>query len=239
MTLEKIDSYTKVKQMDQLVGQISELVGEHEIEGDSNFDSIISTISERHGSLQAAIDSFKPKSSQKEKDSFRDAKYRAFFRIVETALLNPEPGVADAAAPIFEVIKPFELGILRKALAEESSDLNTIIRLLNTPEFRAKMAVIQGCELSFNQLVQAQNHFEQADRTWKVDQSAVEGDESPTEIRDTLYSVMNDRLITYLELMMVINPSTYEAFAKAVNAFVISNNSVVQGRKSDSSEEEE
>ncbi len=238
MVLEKINSYTKVDQMHGLVGQVIKLVGEHEIEGDANFDTIISEISEKYDFMKSIRESFKPKSSQEIKDSFRDAKYRAFYKIIETALINPEPGVAEAAAPLFEILKPYGLGVVRKTFMEESANLNTIIGILNTPEYRAKMAVIQGGELSFTQLVSAQSHFEQADRTWKTDKSETRGKDSATDVRDVLYSVMNDRLITYLELMMVINPSMYTGLANGVNEFVISNNTVVESRRKESEEEE-
>ncbi len=239
MVLEKIDYYTKVDQIQGLVGQVINLVGEHEIENDSNFDTLITKISERYAVMKEIREGFKPISSQKLKDCFRDAKYRSFYKIVDAATTSPIEEVAEAAIPIFDIIKPYGLGVTQKPYVEESVSFNTITSKLNTPDFKAKMAVIQGCELSFNELSLSQSHFEQADRDWKSDKAEARDQENLTEVRDSLYSIMNDKLISYLEIMMIINPSKYKAFARDVNEFIIANNIVVNGRKNSGDEAEE
>jgi hypothetical protein len=121
--------------------------------------------------------------------------------------------------------------VTNESYSTESSLINSLLGDLAKPDMQEPVAAVSGCAELIAVLQTAQEAFEQA-RVAYEEEKAQEGTETnATTLKKEVIDVINNRLVVYLDAMMLVDEATYGAFGRTVAEIIDATNEMVKKRR--------
>jgi len=180
----------------------------------------------------------KAESDLEVKDEQRDADHHALYHFVNGATFNPDTAVQTAALKVFKVLENYGLSVTEENYDTETSYLDSLLEDLGKPNLQDSIAAMVGCSELIATLQASQDAFSAARLSFQQEQ-AQEGElANATSLKKQLVSLLNDKLVAFLNGMVVADAATYSEYATAVNQIISVTNETVRKRKKENKQEE-
>ncbi len=191
---------------------------------------IMAPIKELTQKLSGAIKRMKAESILEEKDNLRDAALRALYYLVQGNTFHPEAPIKEAAQKLFEVLVLYSLETVKESYDDETSKLDSLLLDLKKEELAQSIITLNGSAPLIQYLEAAQNDFKNTRRAYQTEQALNYTERSATDIKKELTTLINDKLVAYLNGMLVVEEELFSPFATVVNQMITENNKVVRMR---------
>ena len=164
-----------------------------------------------------------------EADAVRDEAIRALGTLIEGYTAIPFADQKEAAYALKSIFDKYGKRIASEPFAVESSLIESMLVDFGAPITVAAVHSLPGIAELLAQLRKAQDDFNAAsDRQTAA--NATEKPASATELKKEMLGQMNERLIPYLNTMMMVNYDVYGTFAKQVEVEIERANSTTGQR---------
>ena len=199
-------------------------------ENDPSIVTIFTELETESDELTIAINRGKSESVLADLDSECDYYSRALNYVVEGATFHPDNTVKVAGTKLYEVFDKYGLEMIQESYAVENALIISLLEDLAKPELKDYITAISGCSEIIVKLKQAQINFENALVDWKEEKAQKKNLQSATEIKRTVHSIINKKVIPYLSAMQQVNPTVYGKLAQTINQVIIDMNSDIKQR---------
>ena len=189
----------------------------------------IDGIDELSGQLTESIQRGTTKLGLDEADAVRDDAIRALGTLIEGYTAIPFEDQKEAAYALKSIFDKYGKRIASEPFAVESSLIESMIFDFNTPITLAAVATLPGVTELLGQLRAAQDAFNTASDK-QTEANAAEKPPSATAIKKDMLTLFNDRLIPYLNTMMMANPDVFATFARQAEVEIDRANATVTQR---------
>ncbi|RXQ94377.1 hypothetical protein EO244_08830 [Ancylomarina salipaludis] len=191
---------------------------------------VIGKISATNIALIEALRRLTAYSQMAEKDHVRDMAIRALFKLVEGYVHIPIAGMKEAALVLNRILEQYGLSIQNEDYAEESADIESLLKDLSKPNALSAIANLQGVQESIAALDAAQKDFENVALQQAEGESLKKDLASASMLKKVAITEINTNLVGYLNTMAKVNPATYEATTKTIAELIDRNNEMVKRR---------
>ncbi len=183
-------------------------------------------------SLTTAINHSKPVSLLDEKDELRDYKVRSLYYFLTGLSYHPEQKIKMAAQAVLEIYKRYGIAIINENYAIETTLISSLIKDLSVESLKSSIDALSGCAGLIEELRRAQEDFEKARVEYEQEKAVESVRENATTIKHKALRLINEKLITYLQLMSQVNEAQYGNFARTVAEITNDNNETIKKRRS-------
>ncbi|WP_163712100.1 DUF6261 family protein [Mangrovibacterium lignilyticum] len=230
MRIPKLVINSRNTEVNAVTGRISDEYHQ-KLEGDLTLGPLFVEIDSGNQKLTVAIERMKAESDLEVMDAKRDSAHHSLYYFVYGLSLSSTAATRSAATQILAVLNHYGLAVTEENYDMESSKLDSLLLDLASPELAAAIAVLTGSAALIADLQTAQDAFKAARLAYQ-EECAAEGLKSnATHIKRDVVKLINDKLITVLNGLVVTAPDTYTAFATVVVEIIATNNEVVKKRK--------
>ena len=201
------------------------------VQTDAFIKKIIDELDELSGRLTESIQRDTTKLGLDEADGVRDDVIRDLGTLLEGYTAIPFDDQKEAAYALKAVYDKYGKRMASEPFAVESALIESMLVDFGTPITLAAVSTLPGVAELSARLRSAQDAFNTAsDRQTEANA----GDKLPcaTEIKKSLLSLLNERLIPYLNTMMMVNPDGLGTFARQVEVEIDRANDTVARRSS-------
>ena len=200
------------------------------VSDDPYLAGVMSDLKFESGSLTMAVKRMKAESQLEEADAKRDAGVRAINYLIRGYAYHPDKNVNEAAIKAGEIFDHYGMEIIKESYAVESSLIDSMLEDFAKPEMQTVIDTLTGLRQLIDELNTSQEEFEAASLTYEQEKS-VEGNlESATKIKKKVVSIINDKIVVYLNGMCLANLEKYGEFARIAAQLIDDNNSAVKRR---------
>ncbi len=220
---------------------VTRMVGAYQstaLNTDTVLDGIMTTLSAKNTALTQAINRSKAESTLDEKDGVRDEKLRALNYLLMGLSHHPDAAIQSASAKILVLFDTYGVGITGESYATESSLLTSLLTDLSNADLAADIAAVPGCPDIISQLQAAQTDFENTRIAYEQNKAEEGTQLSATQLKKEIVVLVNDKIVSYLQVMELVNEPVYGAFARTVTEIIAENNETVKKRKTKTVAEE-
>ncbi len=170
---------------------------------------------------------------QDEKDGVRDEIIRDLAKAITGYLAVPVKPIRAAATALSDVFAPFGVSMATETYGVESGLINAFLSKATTPAMKEKTKTLPGIDLLLSSLAEAQADFETSYVAYEsavADKKAVE---SASALKPVLVETINNKLVTLLRALVMLNENQYGHFATVVGQIIAKANSSVKSGGSD------
>ena len=235
--MKKIRSNTRNSEMAEVCNRISTSYVEVGPQDDAGLKGLFSEIDPKIHQLTIATEQMMAESDLEEKDHIRDADFKALYYLVQGATYNPDPTVRSAAQKVFKYISKYGLETTKESYDTQSNLTESLLIDLDTSEVKGYTTQVSGCAEQITILKASNNAFRTSRNKYQDEVSKDKEKISATAIRNELISLINDKLITYLKGVMVMNPEKYGSLVARIEETITQNNEVAKKRLSKRNED--
>ena len=215
--MKKVSSKLRVTEIATLANNlIRQYQWDPNISSDAFLKKTIDEIDELSGRLTESIQRGATKLGLDEVDAVRDEVIRDLGTLIEGYTAIPFPDQKDAAYAIKSIFDKYGKRIATEPFAVESSLIESMLVDFSTPITIAAIRSLPGIPELLAKLRKAQDDFNAASD--KQIANAIDKPASATELKRDMLLLLNDRLIPYLNTMMMANPDVFGTFAKQTEA---------------------
>ena len=236
--MNKIHANTRNSDMAEVGKRISTAYTETGPQDDVGLKGLFAEINPKIKQLTIATEQMKTESNLAEKDDQRDDDFKALYYLVQGATYNPDATISKAAQKIFKYIDQYGLQTIIESYDTQSNLTESLLIDLNLDELKEPIAQVAGCAKQIAILKASNEAFRASRSTYQEELSKDKDKISATAVKRELLSLINDKLITYLKGMMIINAESYENLVNRLSEIIDQNNEVVKKRSSKSNNEE-
>lgn len=197
------------------------------IQKDEFLKTVMAELEELSAKITSAILQDKVTSSLDQADSARDEALRNLGKILTGYSAFPIPAKQEAAFSLLEIFDKYKK-ITSENYASESSLIESLLQDLNTSEAKLKIAELEGVEQTIEQIRSTQDVFNAANDKY-IAASTTKG-VSATEVKKSLLSFVNAKMIAYLDAMNLANKAVYGTFISKIEAEIERVNATVAKR---------
>jgi len=238
MRIEKLLYNCRNSEANATTDRVSDAYHQGTLAGNAALDTIFGEIDPKNQELTTAIKRMKAESDLEVKDEQRDADHHALYHLVYGATFNPDTAVQTAALKVFKVLENYGLSVTQENYDTESSYLESLLSDLSKANLQDSIAAITGCADLITKLQTSQDAFTAARLSFQQEQ-AQEGElANATSLKKQLVSLLNDKLVAFLNGMVVADSATYSEYATTVNQIISVTNETVRKRKKENKQEE-
>lgn len=176
-----------------------------------------------------AIRKDKAFSDLEDADALRDAAAMKIYRILEGYAAIDEAELNEPARRVLKVVEKFT-GLTRKPYNEETSLIEALLSDLSTPENEQDINELRGVPAAITALRTAQDDFMVKRVQYNTTASEKKYEDTASQLKKLLLSLMNDKLLPYLTLMKKEDAEKYGHFAEAVENAVNAANVKIKSR---------
>ncbi|MFW5774394.1 MAG: DUF6261 family protein [Tangfeifania sp.] len=118
-----------------------------------------------------------------------------------------------------------------ESYSTESSLINSLLTDLAKPGVQEAIDAISGCAALITALRAAQDDFEQARIAYEAEKAQEGAEANATTLKKEVTDVINNRIVVYLNAMMLVDDAAYGAFGRTVAEIIDENNEMVKCRR--------
>jgi len=230
---------SKVTEVDGTATQIIQGFDATTLNTDSTMEQIFSELKPLSVLFTTAIRRMKEKSESKAYDEKRDEKVDAFYYLLLSFSHHPDEQIKNAALYLLTIFDNYGLAVKEESLTRESSLINSLLTDLGKNKALTNIALVPQCDTYVAALQQAQSDFE-SNRLSFEEALAEEGTlENATALKKEVVTLINKKLVPYLNVMAQINDATYGSYARTVTEIIAANNEIVKKRRNNGETPEE
>jgi hypothetical protein len=229
--IEKLIAQSRVSEVANVAGRIVTKYQSTDLNTDAHLAGIMGEIIPANQQLVEAVRQDKADSVLALEDENRDGKTRPIFYFVQGCLYHPEPAIKQAAEQINKVLENFGLEIIRENYTVESTLIDSLLNDLSKPELQPAIAALPGFAQMIAALADAQASFESARIAYESEQAEEGTLANASEIKKTVVTLVNEKLVVYLRAMLQVDETTYGPFARTVAQMIADNNEIVKRRR--------
>jgi hypothetical protein len=215
-TLNKLLTNAKTTEVDAVSSRIVTESKKSDWSADAYLTGIFGLLEPASKKLNIAVNRIKAESDLEEKDEQRDNKVRAVYYLVLGFMHHPDTVIMTAAQKVDAVFEHYGLGITNQSFATESSLIESLLKDFTQAELQAAIAALPGLSQIVNELRTAQTSFEEALLLFEKEKAKEGNEETASVIKKEVLSIINDKLIVYLQAMVQVNQQKYGEFGGTV-----------------------
>ncbi len=163
-------------------------------------------------------------------DALRDDRVRDLRYIIRGYRALPLPAQSKAAAALWPIFEKYGTKITLENYASESSLIESLLLDLSTAEARLHIDALAGMPEAIAALRAAQTDFTAKRIAYETHLAHGAGGPNASEIRKTLLELINSRLLTYIDTMVMVDSAKYASFAAVVEKVIDDMNAVIARR---------
>ncbi len=99
------------------------------------------------------------------------------------------------------------------------------------PNLQEAIAALSGCAELIAALRAAQDDFEQARIAYEAEKAQEGTEANATTLKKDVTDIINNRIVVYLNAMMLVDDAAYGAFGRTVAEIIDENNEMVKRRR--------
>lgn len=231
--MKKINAIVRVTEADNLSNAIVRLFkGEMDANTDVGSDAYLkdtfAEIEALSASLTTAIKADKASSNLDEMDARRDEIIRQLNAALTGYANLPIPAFQTASTPLLCIMAKYK-GITTESYARESSLIKSLLEDLSADDAKSASSALQGIGELVSALTVAQNEFDQANDAFNT--ATALKTESASSLKKPLLTIINDRIVPYLNAMKLAKPAIYGDFVSKVENEINRANQAVAKRR--------
>ncbi len=207
---------------------------EESLADDEFLSAIIPTIDNLSQSMTTAYNQDRIKSDLDNADATRDDAVRTLGTLIEAYASIPLEATQTAAQALKTVFDKYGKKIVNESYAVESANINSLLEDLAAETLASSIAAITGMSEAIEALRTAQAAFEEADDA--LSKAVSLRASSATSYRRSLMSAINDQLVAFLNMAVIVFPDKYTTYAERVETAINIANTTVTKRSKSSSE---
>jgi hypothetical protein len=200
------------------------------LESDAFLTTIFGSLKTGSNLLRTAINRSKAESNLDEKDVVRDEKVQAVNYLLLGAVHHPTVEVRTAAESLYAVFSKYGVKMIHESYAIESSLIESMLEDYAAPELQADIALVSGCVEVIANIQTAQNDFKIANFTWEEEKAKEGLSQSASEIKKSVLSIINDKIMVYLEAMYQVDIAKYGELSQIIAQIIDNTNETVKRR---------
>lgn len=239
MKIEKLLYKCRNSEVNATTGRLSDAYHQGSLAGNTALDAIFGEIDPKNQELTTAIKRQKAESDLEVKDEKRDTDHHALYQLVNGATYNPDPAVQTAASQVFKVLENYGLSVTQENYDTETSLLNSMLEDLTKANLQDSIAAVAGCSELIATLQASQETFSAAKLAFQKELAQEGKLESATTIKRELLPLVNDKLIRFLDGMLVADEATYGQYAATIKQIIAETNEIVKKRGNNKEDNEE
>lgn len=160
-------------------------------------------------------------------DAERDDTLRAVSGVLTGYLAMPLPLYSQPATRLYEVFRKYGVSIAKENYAVESSLIESLLTDFSAADLQADIAALPGLTETIAALRAAQTNFT-VKRVAYESAIATEGSAAvATELKKSLITLINTRLVPYLSTMKMVDPTRYGHFADTAAQMIADTNGAI------------
>lgn len=228
--LEKLISKSRVTEIDAGSMRMIGAFKTTGLESDPHLQRLFSELEPLSLKLSASINRIKPSSTLEEADEDRDDKGRALIFLVNGLIHHPSNKIKKAAETVAATLNHYGLSMFEENYSVETSLITSALLELAKPEMLEAIAVLPGCTDLVADFQASQAFFEETRIAWEQAKGEDGTQQSASELKPEILSIINDKIVVYMRAMEVVAPDTHGAFARTLAEIINDNNEVVKKR---------
>lgn len=229
--MKKLNPNTRITEADSLTDSLVDLFAKQEgLVGDSFLTGLFDKIKIRSQNLTTAIKRTKVISALDELDTKRDEIVRALGNILTGYASLPIENKKSAAKSLLEIYDKYGRAITSENYATESSLIESMLEDFGSPAISEHVLALEGVAETLKSLREAENAFKQANSEYVQDTASSANEESAIAIKKDLVTLINEKLVPYLDTMTMASPEKYSEFAKHIEIEIGRTNETVKKR---------
>lgn len=229
--IEKLIFASRISEIDTTSRKVRGAFGKSALNSDPNLQLIFSELDVSSKQLADSIKRTRDESELDEKDNVRDDKFRAFFYLVFGLLFYPDAEVKAAARIVMNEIEKYGLETVGESYATESSHVSSLLGDLRKSKVKKAIDLLPGVAPLVAELDAAESDFEQTSLVQEEEKAKAGKLKSATVLKKEVVGIINDRLVDYLKVMLLVNKATFGDFARTVARIIADSNSTVRKRR--------
>ena len=160
-------------------------------------------------------------------DAQRDDKLRAVSDVLTGYLAMPLPLYSQPATRLYGVFRKYGVSIAKENYAVESSLIESLLTDFGAAGLQADITALPGLTETITNLRVAQTNFT-VKRVAYESAIAAEGSAAlATELKVSLITLINNRLVPYLSTMKMVDPTRYGRFADTAAQIIADTNGAI------------
>ncbi len=230
--MKKVSSKLRVTEIATIANNlIRQYQWDPNINSDAFLKKTVDEIDELSGRLTESIQRGTTKLGLDEADAVRDEAIRDLGTLIDGYTAIPFADQKEAAYAIKSIFDKYGKRIAIEPFAVESSLIESMLVDFSTPITIAAIQSLPGVAELIVKLRKAQDDFNAASD--KQTANAADKPASATELKKEMLTLLNDKLIPYLNTMMMANPDVFGTFAKQAEVEIDRANATVTKRSND------
>lgn len=197
---------------------------------DNTISQIIIDLGKYESQITSAIQRSKTNSNLLELDAVRDAAWVDLYYLVFGFTHSPLENMRSAASRLFKVIDKYGLKLAKANYASESALLKSVFDEIETGNMREQMAELPSVSEAYENLIVSEEKFHNE----RIRYQQANAEESvlvvASEIKKDIIDLINDKLVKYLDAMLMVQPDRYEKLYRVVSEIIETNNLRVSKR---------
>ena len=198
-----------------------------EAQKDRFWKSINEELEEKTAKLVTVFKKDKTVSGLQAADALRDEKISALYAAIDGYKKLPIQKKAEAAKKVSPCLDKYR-GISRLDFATESTQIASLLEDLAMSEIAEALGELDGVGEIVEALKEAEKNFLAEEKALTIGKT--EGGKTASELRKQLLSTVNDKLIPYLNVAVLIDEAVYGEIVKKVSLEVNEANSKIAQR---------
>ncbi|MFV0553611.1 MAG: DUF6261 family protein [Mangrovibacterium sp.] len=194
-------------------------------------ETLVGSLEELRTQLNEAIKRGVKESELDEKDQARDGALSAFYYLIKGFSMTENDSLS-VAQQVLDKLDHYGLTKTTQAnYANESAYINSLITDLETEPLKSSLNVMIYATTSLQKLKDAQADFEQTYDEYMEAMAELGSLKSATTLKKELVKVINQDLVSYLNLMTKMDAATYGEISIKVGEIINDNNERVNRRR--------
>ncbi|NQU51599.1 MAG: hypothetical protein HQ522_03575 [Bacteroidetes bacterium] len=237
--IEKLIASSRITEVDTVSTKTSGAFAKTTLNTDLNLVEINTLLVSTTQKLTIAIKRSQFESVLDEKDEVRDIKIRAIYYLLFGLLHHPEPEISAAAQVVLNEFEKYGLAMVSEGYGVESSHVSSMLTDFAKPKVQTAIALLTGVAQLITELEAAETDFEQASIAYDEEKAKEGVLESASVVKKEVVIIINEKLLVYLNAMVLVNAATYSEFAQTVAQIIADNNTAVKKRRNKNTDTDE
>ena len=229
--MQKLNKNIRVAELDGVSDTLVRIFkADAAVQKDAFLKASMAELEDLSAKITTAILQDKSFSTLDEADGIRDDAVRALGAVLSGYAAFPIAVKKEAAIPLKAVYEKYsKAGILKANYTSESSMIESMLEDFTAPALSANIVALEGVSEAVTAIRAAQDAFVKANDDYiaaKSDKSA-----SASSFKKPILSLVNDKLVPYLDAMTISQNANCAAFARATEEEIKRINTTISARK--------
>ncbi|WP_282036789.1 DUF6261 family protein [Saccharicrinis aurantiacus] len=226
--IKKVISQTRTTEINMVAYYIIDCFTQAKITADDYASELFHNVAMKAEELTSAINPTKVKSDLKEKDELRKLYLVAMHHLLLGFVRHPNKDVNQSALVIKEIFDKYGVKLAYDSYAVKTAYINALLKELH--DAKKDIDTLPGFPDLISGLNSAELAFEEAEDEYATRVNEFAQKSSATQIKAELMTLINSKLVPYLQAMLHAKPHKFESLSRNVAAIIDDNNQTVKAR---------